>query len=121
MQATVQMFTASDYDGPAFNARSRTAQCIRVEHLTPQPNTDTVTPDITSVKDTLDAMPKPLTEDRQHSLLQMQRTDPFCKHISKHLSNRKPQNMRLISFSILKDYYINMLQIQTRNSWPLSY
>ena len=35
------------------------------------------------------SMPKPLTEDRLHALLQMQRTDPFCKHISKCLSNRK--------------------------------
>ena len=59
------------------------------EHLTPQPNADTVTPDITTVKDTPDATLKPLTEDRLHALLQMQRTDPFCKHISKHLSNGK--------------------------------
>ena len=34
-------------------------------------------------------MLKPLTEDRLHTLLQMQRMDPFCKHISKHLLNRK--------------------------------
>ena len=58
------------------------------EHLT-QPNADTVTPDITTVKDTPDAMPKPLTEDRLHALLQMQRMDPFCKHISKCLSTGK--------------------------------
>ena len=34
-------------------------------------------------------MLKLLTTDRLEALLQMQRTDPFCKHISKHLSNRK--------------------------------
>ena len=33
------------------------------EHLTSQPNADTVTPDITTVKDTPDATLKPLTED----------------------------------------------------------
>ena len=44
-------------------------------------------PDITKVTDTPDAMPKSLTEDRLQALLQMQRTDPFCKCISKDLSN----------------------------------
>ena len=34
-------------------------------------------------------MPKPLTEDGLQALLQMQRTDPFCKCISKHLTNWK--------------------------------
>ena len=33
--------------------------------------------------------PKSLTADRLEALLQMQKTDPFCKQISKHLSNRK--------------------------------
>ena len=97
------MLTATDYDGPVFNTRSRTAHHNITEDLTPQPNADTVTPDITTVKDTPDATPKPLTEDRLHALLQMQRMDPFCKHIFKHLSNRK--TMRLTSFSTLKDYY----------------
>ena len=37
--------------------------------------------------------PKPLTADRLEALLQMQRTDPFCKHISKQLFNGKaPQH-----------------------------
>ena len=31
--------------------------------------------------------PKSLTADRLEALLQMQRTDPFCKCISKHLFN----------------------------------
>ena len=38
---------------------------------------------------TPNATPKPLTKDRLQALLQMQRTDPFCKHISKCLSNGK--------------------------------
>ena len=49
-QATVQMLTATNYDGPAFNTRSRPAQCNITEHFTPQPNADTVTPDITTKK-----------------------------------------------------------------------
>ena len=111
------MLTTTNYDGPAFNTRSRTAQCNITEDLTPQPQADTVTPYITIVKDTPDAMPKPLTEDRLHALLQMQRMDPFCKYISKCQSNR---NIRLTSFSTLKDYYINMSQTKTRSSWSLS-
>ena len=83
------MFTAINHDGPAFNTRNRTAQCNIREDLTPQPKADTITPDIATVTDTPDAMLKPLTEDRLPTLLQMQRMDPFCKHISKHLSNRK--------------------------------
>ena len=34
-------------------------------------------------------IPKSLTADRLEALLQMQRTDPFCKHISKCLSKGK--------------------------------
>ena len=37
--------------------------------------------------------PKPLTKDRLEALLQMQKTDPFCKCISKWLSNgRAPKH-----------------------------
>ena len=121
-QATVQKITATDHIGPAFNTRSRTAQHNITEHLTSQLNADTVTPDIITVKDTPDAMPKPLTEDRLHTLLQMQRMGPFCKCISKHLLNRKaPKRDAELFLSTLKDYYINMSWIQTRNCWPLSY
>ena len=88
-QATVQMLTATDHDGPAFNTRSRTAQHNITKDLSPQPKADTVTPDITTVTDTPDTTPKPLPEDRLHALLHMQKTDPFCKHISKCISNGK--------------------------------
>ena len=38
-------------------------------------------------------MPKSLTADSLEALLQMQKTDPFCKCITKHLANRKaPQH-----------------------------
>ena len=59
------------------------------DNLTPCPKTDTATPDITNITDTPDAMTKPLTNYRLHAIQQMQRTDPFCKHISYSLSNGK--------------------------------
>ena len=83
------MLTTTNYDRPSFNTRKKLHKHNTTEHLTPPPNADTVTPDITTVKDTPDAMPKPLTEDRLCTLLQMQRMDPFCKCISKCLSNGK--------------------------------
>ena len=38
-----------------------------------------MTPDIPTVETTQDITPKPLTADRHEALLQMQKTDPFCK------------------------------------------
>ena len=89
-QATAQMLTATNHDGPTFSTRNRVLQCNITENLTPQPKVDTVTPNITTITDTPDVTWKPLTEDRVHTLLQMQKTDPFFKCISKHLSNGKP-------------------------------
>ena len=65
------MLTATNYDGPTFNTRSRTAQHLITKDLTPQITADTVAPEITTVKDTPDVMPKPLMEDRLNALLQM--------------------------------------------------
>ena len=74
-QATVQMLSTTNNDGPTFHTRSRTAQCNITENLTPQPMTDSVTPDITKITDKPDALQKTA---RLQALLQMQRTDPFC-------------------------------------------
>ena len=53
-----------------------------LHHNTTQANaTPEVSPDPTPT-------PKTLTVDRLEALLQMQKTNPFCKHISKHLSNQ---------------------------------
>ena len=79
------MPSATNLDGPAFNTRSRTAQCKTTKDSATQPQSDAVTPDVT---DTPSTIPKTLTTDRLQALLQIQRTDPFCKHISKCLSNR---------------------------------
>ena len=77
------MLTTTDYDAPAFNTRSRTAQQT-TDQSTPQQNPYSITPDIPTVVDTPNATPKPLTEDKLQALLQMQRTYSFCKCILKH-------------------------------------
>ena len=81
-QATVQMLPSTNHDGPAFHTRSRTEQSNMTENLTSHPKTDTATPDITNISDTPYIIPKLLTKDRLQALQQMQRTDPFCQHIS---------------------------------------
>ena len=75
--AMINMLSVSNTDGPAFNTRSETQQCLA-------PNTSTAPPSITpDIASTPDPTPKSLTADRLEALLQMQKTDPFCKHISK--------------------------------------
>ena len=81
--ALINMLLVSNTDGPAFNTRSQTQQCLAPDTSTAQPS---ITPDIMS---TPDPTPKSLTADRLEALFQMQKTDPFCKWISKCLSNGK--------------------------------
>ena len=59
------------------------------EPSNPQPNKETITPDLTTVETSQDITLKCLTGDRHELLLQMQKTDPFYKHISKQLFNEK--------------------------------
>ena len=74
-------------DGPISNTRSQTRHDSTSSNATTQANT---TPDVSP--DTIPT-PKTLTADSLEALLQMQKTDPFCKHISKHLLNGKaPQH-----------------------------
>ena len=86
------MLSATNHDGPTFHTRSRKAQSNMTKHLILHATTDTTTPDITKIKDIPDAMPKLLTDNNLQALLQMYRTDPFCKHISKCLSKIKAPN-----------------------------
>ena len=81
--ALINMLLVSNTDGAAFNTRSQTQQCLAPDPSTAQPS---ITPNITS---TPDPTPKSLTADRLEGLLKMQKTDPFCKQISKCLSNGK--------------------------------
>ena len=113
------MLTATNHDGPAFHTRSRTTQHNMTEDLTS--TTDTVTPDITNIKDIPDAMPKPLTKDRLPALLQMQGQTHSINVFPSSYQMEKHQNMKLISFYISRDYCINMSWIQTKISWLMSY
>ena len=85
--APINMLTVTQMDGPTFHTRSRTGQDSPLSNSDTQANTTpTVAPDTTP-------KPKRFTMDRLDALLQMQKTDPFCKCISKCLSNGKvPQH-----------------------------
>ena len=85
--ATVNMLTVTHTDGPAFNTRSHTKRGFPDTTPTPHPDVSpNISPEATPI-------PKPLTVDRLEALLEMQRTDPFCKCISKCLLNGKaPQH-----------------------------
>ena len=85
-QAIANMLCVTNLDAPAFNTRSTTAQHTSTEDPTSQLLSDAVMPDVT---DTPSTTPKSLTTDRIQALLQMQKTDPVCKCISKWLSNGK--------------------------------
>ena len=85
----VNMLSVTNPNGPAFNTRSQTHQHLSLDTSTSHPQPD-VTPDVIAATD---PSPKSLTADRLQALLQMQKTDPFCKWISKCLSNGKaPQH-----------------------------
>ena len=84
---TINMLTVTHTDGPAFNTRSQTRQDSTSHNPTTQLNT---APDVSPDPN---PTPKSLTADSLEALLQMQKTNLFCKHISKCLSNGKaPQH-----------------------------
>ena len=88
----INILTASFSDGPAFLTRSCTLDS------TPAPHTDTapyISQDATTT-------PNSLTADHLDALLQMQRTDPFCKCISKRLLNGKVPHYEFDTFTHVK-------------------
>ena len=87
---SINILSVTDTDGHTFNTRSRTHECLSTEPSTLQSD---VIQDVSEAKDTT---PKSLTADRLQAFLQMQKTDPFCKRISKRLSNGKAANTKLI-------------------------
>ena len=92
---SVHLLTVSSTDGPAFHTRSHT-QNTSSTTSTPHPDT---TPQIPQEPTTT---PKPLTADHLATLLQMQRTDPFCKHISRRLLNGKAPHHEFDTFTHVK-------------------
>ena len=83
LTTSVNMLTASPTDGPAIHTRSHTKNTPSSTTSTPHPDT---APQISQETTTA---PKLLTTDCLEALLQMQKTDPFCKHISRRLLNGK--------------------------------
>ena len=77
------MLTVMHTDRPAYNTRS----CIKKDSAgtTSNPHSDVTLNNSSDTNQT----PQSLTADRLDALCQMQRTDPFCKHISKCLFNGK--------------------------------
>ena len=96
MPATVNMLTVTHTDGPASSTKSCTEKDSPDTTSTPHPN---VSP---SISTNAAQTPKPLTVDRLEALLQMQRTDPFCRHISKCLFNGKTLQHETDVFTHLK-------------------
>ena len=84
---TINMLTASSSDGPAFHTRSHTQNTL---DTTSTPHTDATS----HISQEPTTTPKPITADCLDALLQIQRTDPFCKCISRRLLNGKaPHHM----------------------------
>ena len=72
----INMLTASFNDRPAFHTRSHTQSTSDSTSSLPTDAMSHISQDATPT-------PKSLTADHLDAILQMQRTDPFCKHISK--------------------------------------
>ena len=113
------MLSVTNTDGPAFNTRSQTHQGLSLDNSTSQPD---ITPE---VSEATGPIPKSLTADRLQALLQMQKTDPFCKRISKCLSSRKaPQHKtdlfthaRGLLYEHITDANLKFLTLVIPKSW----
>ena len=92
---SINMLTASSNDEPAFHTRSHIQN---TSDTTSTPHTDTM-PQISQEPTTT---PKRLTADHLDALLQMQRTDPFCKCISRRLLNGKAPHHKYDTFTHVK-------------------
>ena len=90
------MLTASPTDGPAFHTRSCTQHSSSSATSTPYLDT---APQISQEPTTT---LKPLTVDGLDAILQMQKTDPFCKCISKRLLNGKAPHHEFDTFIHVK-------------------
>ena len=89
------MLTASLNDGPAFHTRSHTQSTSDPTSAPPAEPTPHISQDATPT-------PKSLTADHLDALLQMQRTDPFCKCISKRLLNGRAPHHKFDTFTHVK-------------------
>ena len=92
---SVSVLSASPTDGPALHTRHHTQN---TSSTTSTPHPDTTPP----ISQELTTTPKPLTAECLDALLQMQRTDPFCKHISRTLLNGKAPHHEFDTFTHVK-------------------
>ena len=76
ISAPINVLSVSNTDSPTFNTRNQTRQHFASNTTTAQPS---ITPDVSPAPS---PTPKSLTVDKSEALLQMQKTDPFCKQIS---------------------------------------
>ena len=89
------MLTASINERPAFHTRSHT------QGISDPTSNMPVLPQLHIPQDDT-PKPKSLTADQWDALLQLQRTDPFCKHISKRLLNGKAPHHEVNTFTHIK-------------------
>ena len=92
---SINMLTASLNDRPAFHTRSCT------QSISDPTSAPPVVPKLHICQDDT-PMPKSLTADWWDALLQMQRTDPFCKCIPKRLLNDKAPHHEFDTFTHVK-------------------
>ena len=90
--ASVNMLTASSTERPAFHMRSHTQHTSSSAFSTPDPDASH------QISQESTTTPKPLTADHSDAILQMQRTDPFCKCIFKRLLDSKAPHHELTLF-----------------------
>ena len=89
------MLTASFNDRPAFHTRSHTQSTSDSTSTLPTDVVPHISQDATPT-------PKSLTAECLDALQQMQRTDPFCKCISKRLLNGKAPHHEFDTFTHVK-------------------
>ena len=92
---SINMLTASFNDRPAFHTRSHTWSTSDSTSALPTDAAPHISQDATPT-------PKSLTADCLDALLQMQKTYPFCKHISKRLLNGKAPHHEFDTFTHVK-------------------
>ena len=97
--AMINMLSVSNTDGPAFNTRSQTQQCLAPDTSTKPPSH---TPDIVSMPD---PTPKSLTADRLEALLQVY----FSVFLNDCLMGRH-LNMKQNCSPMSRDSYTNISQ-----------
>ena len=76
--APINLLSVTNSDGPTFNTRSQMCQHLSTDTVYSVP--PDVMPDISTAPD---PTPKLLMTDKLEALLQMQKTDSFCKRISR--------------------------------------